>query len=133
MPELADADSLGMDILRAALGDDATVVEELPPDWVAEYPTVVGYRIPGGRAVHPEFLDRALYQVDVYHNDRGAALDLARRCRTALYEAWRSQTQFPHGSISDFDETSAPAVVWTPNQPAGERFVPATYQLHVCP
>lgn len=130
---LADVDALLMEILRAALPPEVTVVEYLPADWAAEYPTVVACRLPAGGAVHPEFLDRALCQVDVYDDDRTAALNLAESCRTALYEAWKHQTPFPSGSVSDYGETAAPAALATANQPVGETFVPATYQLLISP
>ena len=130
---LAAVDALLMDILRDALPEDVTVVEVLPADWAGDYPVVVACRLPGGAAVHPEFLDRALCQVDVYHDDRTGALELAGSCRTALYEAWKHQTVFPHGSVSQYSETAAPAALAIPNQPAGETFVTATYGLHISP
>ncbi len=132
-PIMADVDQLLRDILTTALPEEVTVVEYLPADWTDLYPIVVARKLPGGAAVAMGLLERALCQVDVYDDDKTDALNLAQSCRTALYEAWRTQMPYRHGSISDYSETAAPAVLPKPNQPAGETFVPATYQLHVCP
>lgn len=132
----ADVDALGMDIIRDALATyevQVEVSEFLETAYVQNYPAVVGYRIPGGGAINLQFLDRALYQVDVYDDDPNRARDIAEWCRTAFFEAQLFGKRFPHGSISNYSETAAPAVVRYLGQPTGETFVPATYQLYICP
>ena len=128
---LPDCDALLMEILRAAL-PAATVVEVMPPDWTKRYPLVRAYRF-GGASEHPLFLDRALVQVDVYDDDRTAALNLAEDARTALYQSWAAHRVYPHGSVAHFGESQAPVELRTANQPDGETRVNATYELHICP
>lgn len=133
---LADVDKLGREIMLDALAAfpvPVKVRDRQPAGYVLEYPTVIGYRIPGGGAVDPQFLDRALYQVDVYDDDEDRAREIAEWCRTALAEAAEFGTPFSNGSISSYSEQAGPAVLDTAGQPAGETFVPATYQLYVCP
>ena len=128
-----DVDLLLHEILAAALDESVTVVEFLPPDYALRYPVVVATRTSGAQ-VDIEFgFDRALCQVDVYDDNRTDALNLADQCRQALFYAWKYQTPFPHGSITSYGEQAAPAALVTANQPSGETFVPATYQLYVCP
>lgn len=131
-----DVSALGKEILIDALSTfpvSVEVDEKLREDWTAHYPIVVGYRIPGGSSIDLRFLDRALYQVNVYDDDAARADEIAQWCRTGLFETQQYGKRFPHGSISNYSEQSAPAPIWYPGQPTGETFIPATYQLYVCP
>jgi hypothetical protein len=130
---LADVDALLLDILipAVALGE-GHVAELLPANYMRNLPFVHAYRW-GGSFVHPQFLDQAVVDVHVYADDKTQALDLAETCRTAFFYAVEQQTVYPHGSLTQFGEQSAPVALRLPNQPDGLTRVPATYRLWVCP
>lgn len=130
---LADVDALLMDILMPATGLGVGHHGELlPADYMNRLPFVHSYRW-GGAAVDARFLDQATIDVHCRALGRTAALDLGETCRTALYEAWESQSNFEHGSISRWEEQAAPTEVRAPTQPDGLTVVQATYRLWVCP
>lgn len=129
-----DVDALLMDILRPAVPDGVTVVEFLPTDYTDHYPIVRAFRPPSaGAAVDPRWLDLARAEVDVFDDDRTDAFHLALICRGALFDAWLSQRTYTNGSVSSYDESSAPAELRLPSAPQGQTRVQASYLLGICP
>lgn len=130
-----DVDALLMDILRSELPEyDTHIVEAMPADWTVRFPLIRAHC--WSRSAGPEgpgLIERTVCDVDVFSDDRTITLEVAQRCRMALYAAWASHALYPHGSLCDYSEQMGPTVTTSGTAPDQVTQVHATYVLHVWP
>lgn len=106
---LPSVNDLLLGILRPALPGDVTIGDLIPA--TMPYPFVLA-RKAGGAAIHPQFVDSAIVDIQVWAKTNRQAENLAEDCRVALYEAWRNQTVVPNvGHIGYYDEQSSPVLI----------------------
>ncbi|GAB3209807.1 hypothetical protein GCM10027294_25670 [Marinactinospora endophytica] len=132
MARLPRTDALLVAAVRAAVPSDVTVGSRIPDRMPVPFIMV---RRAGGSSIHPEFLDQAVVDAQVWAGTDSAAEDLAQAVRDALYRASR-YPQFALkgvGSIAWFSETSAPTLLPSDSEDHDVYRYQATYVINARP
>ena len=132
MARLPRTDALLVAVVRAAVPPSAVVGSRVPDRMPLPYVMV---RRSGGSSIHPEFLDQAVVDTQVWAASDAGAEELAQTVRDALYRASR-HPQFVLGgvgSIAYFDESSAPTLIPADTEDHDVYRYQATYTIHTRP
>lgn len=132
MVRLPRTDALLVAVARAAVPPGVTVGTRIPDRMVLPFVLV---RRSGGSSIHPEFLDQAVVDAQVWAPTDDESEDLAQTIRDALYRASR-YPQFVLsgvGSIAYFDESSAPTLIPADTEDHDTYRYQATYTIHTRP
>lgn len=132
MARLPRTDALLLAVVRAAVPPGVTVGSRIPDRMALPFAMV---RRSGGSSIHPEFLDQAVVDAQVWAADDTTAEALAQTIRDALYRASRyPQFVLPGvGSVAYFDEASAPTAIPSDTEDHGSYRYQATYTIHTRP
>lgn len=132
MARLPRTDALLLGILRPVMPPGVTVGSRIPD--TMPLPFVLARRS-GGSSIHPEFLDQAVVDVQTWAPTDTESEELSQIAREALYRASRyPQVVVPGvGSISWFDESSAPVLIPSDLEDHDTYRYQATYAINTRP
>lgn len=132
MPRLPRTDALLVAVVRDAAPAGVTVGSRIPDRMGLPFVMV---RRSGGSSIHPEFLDQAVVDAQVWATSDTEAEALAQTVRDALYRSSRHpQFVLPGvGSIAYFTEMSAPTLIPSDTEDHDTYRYQATYTIHTRP